>query len=257
MSSSKKINFKIPSKIFDAVYSMPIWQKIVILLLSWIIPIALFWYLFMGDKLGELESISSKLPKLRQEIVILEAKKKQLPVMEKELKEMEAILKQAMKLLPEKEDIPSVLTAISSLGNEARLEFETFQPGQEQYHDFYASIPVLIKFRGPFHNTVVFFDRVSRMSRIVHIENITMGKAQESAQIWSQTTGAQGNSAKMGSGAPVNAPGAQAGPGDAGEGDVVQRGGTWVIETQCTAVTYRFLTPEEQAKLKKKKKKKR
>ncbi len=249
MSLKNKFQFKIPSSLFDTVYRMPMWQKVLIFILSWLLPIGFFWYLFLSARIGEIDSISNKIPRLRQEIAILELKSRQIPKLEKELKEMGGILKQAMKLLPEKEDIPSVLTEISSLGNEARLEFQAFKPGREQINKFYAAIPVSIEIEGPFHNTVVFFDRISRMARIVHIEDVSMGKAKESAQVWSQALNKQQTDAKPPS--PVVKVTSKGGK------DVVQRGSNWVIHTKCTAVTYRFLTPEEQKKLREKGKKKK
>ncbi len=247
----KKQKFGIPQQLFDTVYRMPAWQKALILVVSWAVPLALFWFLFLSVRMGEIDSISTKIPTLKQEIAVLELKSRQLPKLEKELKAMQGILKQAMKLLPEKEDIPSVLTEISSLGNEARLEFQAFKPGAEKREKFYASIPVSLEFKGPFHNTVVFFDRVSRMARIVHIKDVSMGNARESSQIWSQTM----NSSYKGS-KPVNSVQALS-EGSEGHGvsGVVQRGSSWVVKTRCTAATYRFLTPEEQKANKKKKKK--
>ena len=254
MSLKDKFKIKIPTTLFDTVYSMPIWQKALIFMISWLLPIGLFWYLFLSARIGEIDSISNKIPKLRQEIAILEQKSKQIPKLEKELKEMEGILKQAMKLLPEKEDIPSVLTEISSLGNEARLEFQAFKPGTERINNFYAAIPVSLELEGPFHNTVVFFDRISRMARIVHIEDVTMGKAKESSQIWSQAVNKENGSTKTSS-----TKASQANPKSTGMDNkgVVQHGSNWVIHTKCTAVTYRFLTPEEQKRAKAKGKKKR
>ncbi len=243
-----KPTLKIPPQLFDAVYKLPSWQKLLILLAAWSIPIALFWFLFLSARLGEIDSISSKLPRLKQEIAVLEAKSKKLPELEQELTIMKGILKKAVRLLPQKEDIPSVLTEISSLGNEARLEFVSFQPKKEQPVDFYAAIPVSMEFRGPFHNTLVFFDRISRMARIVHIKEVSMGKAQESTEVWSQTgKGPQGAGNVKASGASAKIQGA-----NTGKASGVQRGGNWVIETRCTAVTYRFLSPEEQHRLRNK-----
>ncbi len=253
MSLKDKFQIKIPSTLFDTVYRMPIWQKALIFIISWLLPIGLFWYLFLSARIGEIDSISNKIPKLRQEIAILEQKSKQIPKLEKELKEMEGLLKQAMKLLPEKEDIPSVLTEISSLGNEARLEFQAFKPGTERINNFYAAIPVSLELEGPFHNTVVFFDRISRMARIVHIEDVTMGKAKESSQIWSQAV----NKEKTSSAKSLSPAASQAKSTGVDNKGVVQRGSNWIIHTKCTAVTYRFLTPEEQKRAKTKGKKRR
>ena len=251
MSLKNKFQIKIPSTLFDTVYTMPMWQKVMIFILSWLLPIALFWYLFLSARIGEMDSISTKIPRLRQEIAVLEQKSKQIPKLEKELKEMEGILKQAMRLLPEKEDIPSVLTEISSLGNEARLEFQAFKPGPEKINKFYAAIPVSLELEGPFHNTVVFFDRISRMARIVHIEDVTMGRAKESSQIWSQAVN------KESKGGGLSSDSSSAKSANQGGKGVIQRGSNWVIHTKCKAVTYRFLTPEEQKKVNEKGKKKK
>ena len=249
-----KPTFKIPPQLFDAVYNLPAWQKMLIMLASWAVPLGLFWFFFLAGSLGEMKSISSRIPQLKQEIRILEAKKKRLPQLENDLKEMEKILQQALKLLPEKEDIPSVLTEISSLGNESGLEMKSFTPGGEQVQGFYAAIPVSLTFSGPFHNTLVFFDKVGKMARIVHIKEVKMGQAKESSNIWSQkgtgTSGA-GSGAKAASGSTKAAAAAGAKDG------TVERGSNWVISTTCKAVTYRFLTPEEQKANKQQKKKKK
>jgi len=232
--------------------------KILIVILAFAIPLLLFWFLFFSPRLGELNSLSKTIPKLKQEIALLKAKERDLPKMEAELKIMEEILSQAVKLLPEKKDIPSVLTDISSLGNAAHLEFVSFEPQPEQNRDFYVAIPVKILIKGPFHNTVSFFDELSRMGRIVHVKEFSMGKAEEGSQVWSQSgTGVEGGGQQA-------SPGGAAIPPAAGgsnrstsptspASDETVRGGTWVITTDCIVETYRFLTENEQQKLRAKK----
>jgi len=234
--------FQIPPSLFNTVYNLPLSHKILILILAWAVPIVLFWFLFFSPRLGELGSLSNQIPKLKQEIARLEAKERQLPQMEAELKIMEEILGKAVRLLPEKKDIPSVLTEISSLGNAAHLEFVSFEPQKEQVKDFYVAIPVKILIKGPFHNTVSFFDELSRMGRIVHVKKFSMDKAEESSQIWSQSGGGTASEGSQ------NAPqGGTSAPQAGAEGaDESVRGGTWIITTDCTVETYRFLTEEEQ-----------
>ncbi|MCD4677963.1 MAG: type 4a pilus biogenesis protein PilO [Desulfobacula sp.] len=246
-----KPSWKIPPELFQTVYSLPVWQKAGIWLLVTIIPIALFWFFFLSARLEEIKTISEKIPRLRQELVKLEAKSKQIPQLEEELNIMKGILQKAVKLLPEKEDIPTFLPEISSLGNEAGLDFLSFKPQKEQPKAFYAAIPISMEFNGPFHNTVDFFDNISRMARIVHIKTVSMGKAKKSKEVWSQKGSATRNQASS-EAAPIK--GGGEGPT---EGQEVKRGGTWIINTRCEAVTYRFLSPEEQQAKKKTKKKKR
>lgn len=243
-------NFNFSAKLEQSVYAMPLWQKIFICLVAFMAPCVAFWFLFLAPRLQELNTISGKIPRLRQEVTILQKKAKLIPQLEAELEEMDRVLKKAMKLLPESKDIPAILTEISSLGNEEHLDFLSFSPGSETKRDFYAEIPVSISLNGPFHNTMRFFDKVSRMNRIVHIKNVSMGGASVQEDIWSKTASA-GTSARKG--APSNGMGA--GGRTAGSGDVSgDRGPIWIINTRCTAVTYRFLTGAEQKALAKGKK---
>ena len=244
-----KPSLKIPPGLFQVVYSLPIWQKAGIWLLVLVIPMALFWFFFLSVRLEEMKTMSEKIPNLRQELVKLEAKSKQIPQLEEELNIMKGILQKALKLLPEKEDIPTFLPEISSLGNEARLDFLSFKPQKEQPKAFYAAIPISMEFNGPFHNTVDFFDNISRMARIVHIKTVSMGKAKKTTKVWSQKGSASEKIEPTGEAAPIK--GAGEGPT---EGQEVKRGSTWTINTRCEAVTYRFLSPEEQQAGKKTKK---
>ncbi len=84
-----------------------------------------------------------------------------------------------MKALPDKKEIPSLLTNITESGKDAGLEFLLFQPKPEINKDFYAEIPVSIKVAGNYHNVGLFFDKVSRLSRIVNIKDIVMATTRE------------------------------------------------------------------------------
>ncbi len=243
-----KITFQIPQGLFDTVYNLPLWQKILILIATWAVPLGIFWMLFLSPRLGELGTLSDKIPKLQREIAVLKAKEKKISALRGELAVMQGILQKAMKLLPEKKDIPSVLTEISSLGNAERLAFLSFHPKGEQMRTFYAAIPVEMEFSGPFHNTVTFFDKIGRMSRIVHLQNISMGNAQQGKHIWSQTANTQSGVS-----------GGQEASGGA-EGALETKGAvqsSLIIKTRCSAEIYRFLTPEEQKARKAQTKKKR
>ncbi|MBW1926832.1 MAG: type 4a pilus biogenesis protein PilO [Deltaproteobacteria bacterium] len=248
-----KPSLKIPPGLFQAIYSVPAWQKAGIWLLSIVIPIALFWFFFLSARLGEIKTMSEKIPKLRQEVTRLEAKSMQIPQLEEELNIMGGILQKALRLLPEKEDIPQFLPEISSLGNEAGLDFLSFDPQKEEPKAFYAAIPIKMEFNGPFHSTVNFFNNISRMARIVHIKEVSMGKAKQAAKVWSQKGSATGNQKTGGEAAPIKEAG---GDGSAGDKEIKQ-GSTWIVSTSCEAVTYRFLSPGEQQARKKTKKKKR
>jgi type IV pilus assembly protein PilO len=66
------------------------------------------------------------------------------------------------------------LTDINQAGLERGLEFELFKPGQEAQADFYAEMPIAIRVIGSYHNLGLFASDVSRLSRIVTLNNLNI-----------------------------------------------------------------------------------
>ena len=87
----------------------------------------------------------------------------------------EAKFQLALKALPEKKEIPSLLTNISRSGQSSGLEFLLFQPQKNVQKEFYAEIPVAIQVDGNYHNVATFFAKVAQLSRIVNVKNIHIG----------------------------------------------------------------------------------
>jgi len=95
-----------------------------------------------------------------------------------EFAKTESDLKRILIQLPSNKEIPNLLSKISALGSASGLEFLLFKPSKsEKLKDFYKEIPIEIKVIGTYHEVAVFFDRTSRLQRIVNISNIKMGGA--------------------------------------------------------------------------------
>ncbi len=98
---------------------------------------------------------------------------------EKELEDTQAVFAEKSVILPKSQEIPELLRNISDLGKTAGLDFLSFKPGAETPQEFYATIPINIETKGPYHNMGFFLDQVSKMERLVTVDNITMGSPKE------------------------------------------------------------------------------
>ena len=90
-----------------------------------------------------------------------------------EVARLDGDLRQAVAQLPDTKEIPDLLSNISSLGREAGLDVVQFKQRPEKYEEFYAEVPVDILVRGTYHQVASFFDRVSRMARIVNVNDVS------------------------------------------------------------------------------------
>jgi type IV pilus assembly protein PilO len=174
------------------------------------------WFFYMPQT-EKISKLNSDLKSAKEKLSRLKNVEKNLRAFKKQFKETEVKFKEALKLLPNKQEIPTLLTSISNLGAESGLEFILFQPQKEVPRNFYAEIPLKIEVTGPYHNVATFFDQVTRLSRIVNIQNVRM------SQIKAAKTQAD----------------------------------TVVLKTGCTAKTYKFIEAKPKPKGKKRKKRRR
>ena len=136
-----------------------------------------FIYLLYWPKFERINNLNSNLKKLQKKLETAKRNAKDLKKFQVKMKEAEAQFRLAMKKLPEKEEIPSLLSSISNSGQRVGLEFLLFEPKAERKNEFYAEIPVAMNIKGDYHNLAAFFDQVARLSRIVNIKNIQMTRS--------------------------------------------------------------------------------
>ncbi len=136
-----------------------------------------YWlYLPVSEKLAQVKAnrqqVEAKLTESRR-------KAAELPKFKEEVLKLNQELIVALAQLPEEKDIPDLLAQVSRVGQDSGLAVLSFRPGAEQSKGLYASIPVQMKASGTFHQILVFFDRVSRLPRIVTVSDIALGDAKE------------------------------------------------------------------------------
>jgi type IV pilus assembly protein PilO len=83
------------------------------------------------------------------------------------------------KQLPDEKEIPDLLRNVSSLGKESNLEFILFRPKPEEPQQFYARVPIDLAVIGHYHDLGVFFDKVSKLPRIINVVDFNMTRAKE------------------------------------------------------------------------------
>ncbi|MGD8343656.1 MAG: type 4a pilus biogenesis protein PilO [Desulfobacterales bacterium] len=173
---------------FAKIESLSKTQRILIFAGVFILIIVVFIYLFYKPKWAEIEKLDKQLTDLEKKLVIAKKNAANLEKFQKQMADAEAQFQTAKKALPERQEIPALLTSISRSGQDAGLEFFLFSPGIERPKEFYAEIPVAMKVKGGYHELALFFDTVARLSRIVNINNISMERDGETLDLDTECT---------------------------------------------------------------------
>lgn len=159
---------------FEKIEKIKMPVRIVILVGTIVVILGLFVYFIYLPKTKAIQDTTKEIEQLNQNLKIAIMTTKKLPKLRAQKAQVDTQFKEALKLLPDKKEIPSLLKKVTQLGNDSQLDFRLFLPRAERAKDFYMEIPVGIEVRGNYHNTVIFFDRVGHMERIMNILNVSM-----------------------------------------------------------------------------------
>ena len=159
-------------ELLDPILNLPQQQKIGILAGLIVALLLLDYFLLYSPRSDEISKLTQENENNRSE---RDRKKKEIaniPKLKEQMRQLDGMLNEAVAQLPDRKEIPDLLSSISTKVKEAGLDILIFRPRAENLQEFYAEIPVDIVVRGGFHNMVTFFDEVGRLNRLVNISNI-------------------------------------------------------------------------------------
>jgi type IV pilus assembly protein PilO len=91
-----------------------------------------------------------------------------------QLAEIERDFGAMLRQLPGKTEVPSLLVDISQTGLGAGLEEQTFTPTGEIQKDFYAELPIKLRYTGSYHELGNFVSGIAALPRIVTLHDISI-----------------------------------------------------------------------------------
>ncbi|RMF48238.1 MAG: pilus assembly protein PilO [Deltaproteobacteria bacterium] len=158
----------------EKIVKLPAYQRaLLLLLLLGVIVGAFVWFVFLPqqEELKRLQAESQRLQvKLQQDQRIAN----NLPKFKAEYERLKKRLEEALTELPNKQEIPSLLTSIASVAKDNGLDVVRFRPGNEVGKGFYAEVPVSLRLMGTYHQVALFSYAISRLPRIVNLNNLTL-----------------------------------------------------------------------------------
>ena len=169
------ITNKFDTFIDEKYISLDVKVKITIAVLILLLPAALCYFLVFQPNKEAIASLDNQIVKAQKDLNKARKAAQNLPKHEQELAEIKKEFEATAVILPKSQEIPNLLRSISDRGKSAGLDFLSFKPGAEIPRDFYAEIPVDISTKGPYHNMGFFLDQVSKLERLVTVNNIKMG----------------------------------------------------------------------------------
>jgi len=159
---------------FEKVEKISKIQRILIYVGTFILLIGPFIYFSFLPKLKAIDQLTKESESLDTQLVSARRQASQIQAWRDKEKKAAANFNIAKRALPLTKEIPTLLSTISESGQQSGLEFLLFKPQKERPKKFYAEIPVSMNVSGRYHDLAAFFDKISKLPRLVNIDNIQL-----------------------------------------------------------------------------------
>jgi type IV pilus assembly protein PilO len=192
----------------DDIKRMPPKRKALIVFMIYLLIGGVYFSIIMQPSIQQKGTLEAKLSDIEAKVVEQDRIAAQKDKYAKEVDALRETLKLALTKLPDQREIPGLLYAVAQAGKDAGIDFLLFEPKQSEKKpqdtqqagvkpadkkaadtkgapakqpedQFYEEIPVKVTVSGNFHSTVVFFEKVAKLPRVINIEDITMYPGKE------------------------------------------------------------------------------
>jgi type IV pilus assembly protein PilO len=167
---------------FKNMGSLPMAVKLVLLSVLFLILLGLGYWFLWSDQMAEIDLAKAKEQELRQVFLTKKAQAIKVEAYKQQMVDIEKTFGALLKQLPDKSQMDGLLTDINQAGLGRGLEFDLFKPGQEAVSEFYAEMPIQIKIRGNYHDIGAFATDISKLSRIVTLNDLVIAPAGKDAK---------------------------------------------------------------------------
>ena len=136
--------------------------------------VGVFYQFYVVPTEAEMATRQTQLEALRVDIAKGQSTANQLNQFKQQVSELEMRLESLKAVLPEQKDVGDLLRRIQTLATQSNLAIRGFKPAPSVTKQLHEEWPIQLQLDGTYHNLAMFFDRVSKFSRIINVSNITI-----------------------------------------------------------------------------------
>jgi type IV pilus assembly protein PilO len=163
-------------KFLEKFAKIPALQKLLGLGVVILIVFGVTYSVFVQSAIDEIAANDAALETKRKKQMELQLKANYLQQFQREVEKLKTRLREAEDQLPKSAEIEKLLRDVSFEAAQSGLVIETVDVRAEKAQGEFAAVPMALSVRGAYHELGVFFDRLSRMPRIVNVTRLSLAE---------------------------------------------------------------------------------
>lgn len=153
---------------------MPWYGQVLLFATLGLAGVGAFYYFYVMSFQTEMAGREQKLAALRADINKGMTTATKLAEFRAQVTDLQTRLDGLKAVLPEEKDVADLLRRIQTLATQSNLSIKGFKPMATATKQLHAEWPIQLQLDGTYHNLGMFFDRISKFSRIINVSNIAI-----------------------------------------------------------------------------------
>jgi Tfp pilus assembly protein PilO len=129
----------------------------------------------LKDMRAQIVGQENTLKDLRKQIERGLAAKAQLPAFQERVAKAQQDLDKLLDILPDRRNVHELVRQVRLLAEREDFNLTRFTTGRQTQREYFNEWPITISLQGTYHNLARFFDRMSRFSRIINVDDLRIG----------------------------------------------------------------------------------
>lgn len=159
-----------------------------VLMLAGVIgSVALFYTVFKTERDANVTAQTQLESKMREN-ADLEAYRPKLADIERQLNSLKQQLEIERRIVPDEKEIDNFMRMVSGEARKAGVEIRRYTAKPVSAREFYTEVPFEVELDGPYYSMLGFFDRVSKLERIVSVNGLLVASTRKPADAKTKKT---------------------------------------------------------------------
>jgi type IV pilus assembly protein PilO len=150
-----------------------------VLVLAGVIGTGALYYTVLKSQREQNATAQTTLQAKMRENAELEAYKPKLADIERQLASLKQQLEIERRIVPDEKEVDNFMRMVSGEARKAGIEIRRYTAKAVSAKDFYTEVPFEVELDGPYYSMLGFFDRVSKLERIVNVNNLLLASTRK------------------------------------------------------------------------------
>ncbi len=150
-----------------------------VLVLAGVVGTGALYYTVFKSQRDENASAQTKLQAKVRENAELEAYKPKLADIERQLASLKQQLEIERRIVPDEKEVDNFMRMVGGEARKAGVEIRRYTAKPVSAREYYTEVPFEVELDGPYYSMLGFFDRVSKLERIVNVNNLLVASTRK------------------------------------------------------------------------------